>query len=85
MKLNLHIERLVLDGLPIARSQGGLVQRAVEIELADLLRTGALSPEFQAAAALPSVQAGHIKMNENNNPTQLGKQIASAVFRGIGK
>ena len=85
MKVNLHIERLVLDGLPISHSQGALVQRAVEAELSQLLKAGALSPELQGGAALSSVEAANIEMKANSNPARLGQQIASAVFGGIGK
>ena len=37
MNINLHIERLILDGLPITRQQGPHVQAAVEAELTRLL------------------------------------------------
>ena len=38
MNINLHIERLILDGLPIEPRQRAQVQAAVEAELARLLR-----------------------------------------------
>ena len=85
MKINLHIERLVLDGLPVSRSEGALVQTEVEAELSRLLGAGGLSPELQSGAAVPSVPAGNIEVNANSKPARLGQQIATAVFGGIGK
>ena len=43
MNIKLHIERLVLDGLPVTRSQGPLVQAAMEAELARLMAEGGLA------------------------------------------
>jgi hypothetical protein len=85
MKVNLHIERLVLDGLPISRLQGALVQRAVESELSRLMMEGGLAPQLHAGVALPSVRASNIEVSTIHHPTNLGQQIASAVYGGIGK
>jgi hypothetical protein len=84
VKINLHIERLVLDGLPVSRLQGSLVQAAVERELARLLVTGGLSPGFQAGGAVPSLRVGNIRLEKERQPGAIGKQIADAVYGGIG-
>ncbi len=85
MKITVHIERLILDGLPVTTSQGSVVQAAVETQLANLLRAEGLNPELRADGALPSVKARNIQMASYSNPNQLGQQIAQAVYRGIGK
>ena len=84
MDINLRIEQLVLDGLPVTRSQGALVQAAVEAELARLLTEGGLAPGLEAGGALPSVRAGAMQQTSSASPTQLGQQIARAVYQGIG-
>ena len=84
MNIKLHIERLVLDGLPITRSQGPLVQAAVEAELARLLAEGSLAPELASGGAVPSVRADGIN-SVGGSPGQIGRQIARAVYGGIGK
>ena len=81
----IHIERLILDGLPVTRSQGPLLQAAIEAELARLLATDGLSPELQAGGAVPALKAGNIQIASDNNPNQLGQQIAQAVHGGIGR
>ena len=85
MNINVHIERLILDGLPIGYGQRPQVQAAVEAELARLLADDGLSPELLAGGALPSVRAGSIQLANEGNTTQLGRQIAQAVYGGIGR
>jgi hypothetical protein len=84
MNINIHIERLVLDGLPISHSQRPLVQAAVEAELARLLAADGLAPNLQAGSVLPYVPGGSIQLASDGNPKRLGQQIAQAVYGGIG-
>jgi hypothetical protein len=82
--IHLHIERLILDGLPIERGQGPHVQVAVEAELARLLSTNGLAEQFQSGGAVPSVRTPGMQVT-NTNATQIGQQIARSVYGGIGK
>ena len=51
--IHLHIERLILDGLPIERAQGPHVQAAVEAELARLLTENGLDATWEQEASCP--------------------------------
>lgn len=82
--INVHIERLVLDGLPLTRSQGPQVQAAVEAELSRLMSEGGLAPELASGGAVPSVRADGIK-SIGGSPAQIGRQIAKAVYEGVGR
>lgn len=84
MNINLHIDRLILDGLPISHSQGPLVQAAVEAELARLLTENGLTANLQAGIAVPSVRANGIQFTSGSSPAQMGMQIAQSVYSGIG-
>jgi hypothetical protein len=84
MDIHIHIERLVLDGLPVERRQRGVVQSALEAELARLLAGGGLSESLSAGVALPVLRAGHIQLAVPHDPAQIGGQIASAVYSGLG-
>jgi hypothetical protein len=84
MNINIHIERLILDGLPIAHSQRPLMQAAVEAELARLLAADGLALNLLAGSVLPSVSGGSIQLASDGNPKTLGQQIAHAVYGGIG-
>ncbi len=84
MNINIHIERLILDGLPISHSQRPIVQAAVEAELARLLATDGLVPHLLTGGVLPCVQGGNIQLTGEGDTGQLGQQIARAVYGGIG-
>lgn len=85
MKIELHIERLILDGLPVTRLQGPQVRAAIEHELARLLAAhGGLSVELSGGGAVPRVRAASIQIAQDSQPTQLGRHIARAVHAGIG-
>jgi hypothetical protein len=83
MSINLHIERLILDGLSENRSQGSLIGAAVETELARLLATHPLESSLQPDGARPTVPSNAIHLTANQ-PAHVGQQIAQAVYRGIG-
>jgi len=85
MTINLHIERLVLDGIPLAPGQGPLLQAAVETELTRLLASGGLSDAMQLGSALYNVRTAGFQLTNDAGPTRLGEQIAGAVYGGIGK
>jgi hypothetical protein len=85
MNINLHIERLVLDGVPLAHGGRPLLQAAVEAELTRLLASGDLSDALQSGGALYNVRTGGIQLANGGSPAQLGEQIARAVYGEIGK
>jgi hypothetical protein len=83
MNIELHIERLILDGLPVESRQGALIQSAVEAELARLLASDGLNPELLSGGALGSLRAGDIQLERDGAAPHLGTQIAGAVHRRI--
>lgn len=84
MNINLHIERLVLDGVDFALGQQHLLQSIVASELARMLAEGGLSPSLAQGTNLSRVSANGIKINDGDKPAQLGRQIAQSVYGGIG-
>jgi hypothetical protein len=82
MTIRVHIERLVLEALPIGHHDGPLVQAAVETELARLMSGAPLPPSGGATAR---VTAPAISLTPNNSPTRLGQQIARSVHGGFVK
>ena len=85
MKLQVHIERLVLEGLPVTSSHGPLIQQAVEKELARLLEAHGLADELRSGGAVPRVAAGSVQFAKGQRPAGLGQGIARAVHQGIGQ
>ena len=85
MKINVHIERLVLDGkLPVTGAQRPQIQAAVQAELGRLL-AGGLSQELHGGTVVPRIQGGAISLRKDSSPAKFGTQIATAVHQGIGR
>jgi hypothetical protein len=84
VNIELYIERLILDGLPIERRQRADVEAAVETELTRLLTENGLGAEWLTVGAIPVLRAEAIQLTNKVGATQLGGQIAQAVYGGIG-
>jgi hypothetical protein len=83
MKIAIHIERLVLDGLPVTAAQGVRVRKMVERELARLVTAGGL-PGVGQGGAVAKADAGTIPLRPRDTADAIGKRIAQAAYRGIG-
>jgi hypothetical protein len=79
MKINVSIERLVLEGLPVEQHQGPLVQQALQAELAKLLAQGAPRARFSSAGAVPDLRSDTIRPSASAAPEQWGREIAQVV------
>jgi hypothetical protein len=84
VKVNLHIDRLVLEGIDLDHAQRPLLQAAVEAELGRLLAEGGAG-NLATGGAVPSVRAEGFEMGADGGPARLGTQIAQSVYEGIGK
>ena len=81
MKINLHIERLVLEGLPLSSAQGPVVQLAVQQELTRLLLSNGIGPGLISGGTMPHAAGGATEAS----PRQMGTQIAQSVHEGLAK
>lgn len=84
MNVELHIERLVLDGLTLGLNHRAEVQAAVEVELTRLLAAEGLRAELLSGGAIRSVGAPGINVAVPIVAGHLGNHIARAVYGGIG-
>ena len=84
MNVNLHIERLILDGLPIESRHRSTIQASVETELGRLLSQGNFPQEW-SGGAVPTLRADAIQITTHSDPLQLGRQIAGSIYASIGK
>lgn len=83
MTITVHIDRLVLDGLPFDPRQGAQVRAAVERELARRLAEGGHAA-VGGSRALAALDAGSIDLPPAPDPDGLGAGIAGAVHGGLG-
>ena len=84
MKVHLHIDRLVLDGIAIERTHAGRVRTAAEKELTRLLAIGGLASQLTSGGAVPRLSGGNIRFQKSTNAGVLGRDIARALHQAIG-
>jgi hypothetical protein len=81
VKIDLHIEELVLEGFrPTDRHRIGA---AVESELARLLAERGLPPGLAQGADLPRLDVGSFTAKPGARPEAMGAQVAGAVYGGL--
>ena len=85
MNVTLHIERLVFDGLPVAEAALPHLQAAIETELARLIAVGGISADLTADRKVPLLRGGDVRMAAGGGDALLGRQIAGALYGGIGR
>lgn len=85
MRVHIHIDRLVLNGLPIDASASASMRRAIEVELGRLIaQQPNISPELVAGGAA-DLRTSRVKVKEGQSPKQLGKSIARSLHGGLSK
>jgi hypothetical protein len=89
MNIVLHIDRLVLDGVTLARGEHEAFREAFAQELSTLL-AGGLHPDLLAGGARPEAAGGSIVLDRTAGGAQLGgarlgADLARAVHGGIGR
>lgn len=82
MNINLHIERLVLDGVALERGHEPLLRAAVEAEMTRLITDGGAN-DLMSAGAVPRLTAPGIETAGDGDVARLGRQIARSVYGGI--
>jgi hypothetical protein len=85
MKINLHIERLVLEGLPLSSRHAPIVQLAVQQELTRLLGSNGIGPGLMSGGTMPRAAGGNMQLASETSPRQMGTQIAQSVHEGLAK
>ncbi|HEX6372417.1 MAG TPA: hypothetical protein VF006_26085 [Longimicrobium sp.] len=81
--IRVHIGRLVLDGIDLGPADRPLVRAALEAELVRLLGEGGIGPDYASGGAAPRLRAPAV-VDAAADPASLGRQIANAVYGGIG-
>jgi hypothetical protein len=84
MNVNVHIERLVLEGVPLAANRRAALQTAVEAELARLIGHEGLAPALLNGGAVPCLSGDTMDVPKQLHSADLGERIAQAVYGGIG-
>ena len=79
MHLNLNIERIILEGVDLPRSQRSRLQTAVSTELSRLLTENGLPTSWQRGGSIPSIPAT-VSATKGMSPEQMGTEIAQSIY-----
>ena len=82
MNINIQIERLILEGVSLPRSQRIQLQAAVEAELSRLFLENGLPPSLKNGGTISKLPA-NINVTKTIDPTQMGQQIAQSIYGGL--
>ncbi len=82
-QINIHIDRIVLDGISLSSSRQPQFRAAVESELQQLFIEKGITGGLQDGGELPQVSGGDIQVSGESNPNHLGQQVAHAAYKGI--
>jgi hypothetical protein len=83
MNIVLHIDRIVMDGLPVCRAQVPALRAALEGELIRLLGT-ATSERLGGSRSVERLAAPALSYGPELRPAQLGRQVARSVHGSLG-
>ena len=84
MKVRLHIDRVVLDGVGVPPGSRRALRESIERELASRIAAGGLSDALASGIAVPAVSAPPIAIAHGTPAPKLGASIAQSVYAGIG-
>jgi hypothetical protein len=83
MNITIHIDRLVLDGLPLERSAGSMVQAGLEKELARLLVEQGLQSGWKQGGAVAALSAPSIALGTSAKPLEMGEAVGQAIHHAM--
>ncbi|MCK6554658.1 hypothetical protein L6Q96_08790 [Candidatus Binatia bacterium] len=83
MRITVHIERLILDGVQLAPADAAQLREALERDLARLVRRRGLAPALLHGGAFAMLTGPAITLQRP--PEALAEQVAGAVSAAIGK
>lgn len=84
MRIELHIESLVLHGVPLARGQQPRLQAALVQELTRRLGDGVLAQRLAAGGGSDVVHGTPVRVGASPDARSLGTQIAASIDAGLG-
>ena len=85
VNINLHIERLILDGISVEPHKRPVLKATLESELGRLLVQHGIAAGLQSGGAFNAIRTDSIDVGEKNEPSHLGQQIARSVYGGLNR
>lgn len=83
MSIELHIGRLVLDGVPLPRGRERQLGAALQRELTVLLSAHGVGDRLRGHGSVHALQGTVVPMHGDVGAGRLGRQIAGSIFAGL--
>jgi hypothetical protein len=80
MSVNLHIERLVLDGLPVDARDGARVEAAVRAELVGRMAESGVPAGLKTGFNKSRILAPMLRLNSSFHAKEIGTQIGAGIY-----
>ncbi len=84
MRVVVHIDRLVLEGMAVTPAEAARSGAAAQAELTRLLANGKLPAGLRSGAGPERLVAPGLTLAQGGGPERLGRQIARSVHAGLG-
>lgn len=83
MSLNLHIDRLVIEGASLTYRDRVRLDSEFCSALAELLQSRELHPELARGIAVPSLPVSSMTMPTSTNPSLMGRHLAGSLASAL--
>jgi len=84
-RIELRIDELVIEGLPLGAGDAETLRAAVEAELGQLLTRGGDNPALRRSVARVEADGGEIPVAAGDSPETLGRRIGRSIHGGINR
>ena len=84
MTVTLHIEQLVVRGLPLTATDRAELAAALEAELGRLLASAEGGPRWTELGDRPQLDARPVTHRSGGNPGALGRAVAASLTAALG-
>jgi hypothetical protein len=83
MNLNLHIERLIVEGLPLEWRERRTLQAAIERQLAHLLATHGIPRGLRTPGSAAALVAPAMRLGAETGAQPTGALIGASIYAGL--
>lgn len=80
-EVELHIEKLVLEGLP--HTDRHRIARAVEQELARLIAEGVFPQSIARSGEVSNIEGQSFKAEQGSSVEKIGSKVARGIYGGL--
>jgi hypothetical protein len=85
MNIQVHIDRLILEGVPVESARHPILRAAVEAEIGRLLIEQGLTPGLSTRGISAESRGSIIRPARSASVQEWGRQIGRAVYEGFSR